>query len=70
MRDHPRSQWQGYLDRAAQERIGRELRVIFAESLGQPLPDKLLGAIRAIQDAEKDVNHSSELLQPDRRRAA
>ena len=52
MSDYSRSQWQPYLDRATQDRIGRELRVIFAEPLAQPLPDKLLGALRAIQDAE------------------
>lgn len=70
MSDHSRSQWQAYLDRATQDRIGRELRVIFAEPFGQPLPDKLLGAVRAIQDAEKGVNHSNELPARDSSRAA
>jgi hypothetical protein len=55
MSDHPRAQWQGCLDRATQDRIGRELRVMFGESLQQPLPDKLLRALRAIQDAEENV---------------
>ena len=56
MSDYPKPQWQAYLDRATQDRIGRELRVIFAEPFQQPLPDTLLGALRAIQDAEKGVN--------------
>jgi hypothetical protein len=55
MSDHPRAQWQAYLDRATQDRIGRELRVMFAEPLRQPLPDRLLGALRAIEEAEEAV---------------
>jgi len=62
MSDYSRPPCQAYLDRATQDRIGRELRVIFAEPLQQPLPDRLLGALRAIQDAEKSVNRSGRTL--------
>jgi hypothetical protein len=49
---------QAYIDRATQDRIGRELRIIFAEAFRQPLLDRLLGALRAIQEAEKVANRS------------
>ena len=50
-----------YLDRATQDRIGRELRAVFTEPLQEPLPDNLLGALRAIQNAERDVNRSRQI---------
>jgi hypothetical protein len=58
MSNHPRPQCQAFLDRATQDRIGRELRTIFAEPFQQPLPDRLLGALRAIQETEKDADRS------------
>ena len=56
MSDLPRAQ--AYIDRATQDRIGRELRVVFADPLRQPLPDKLLGALRAIEDAEQGATRA------------
>jgi hypothetical protein len=39
------------IGRQAQDRIGRELRVMYAEAL-TPLPDQLLALLRAFEDAE------------------
>jgi hypothetical protein len=58
MSDHARPPCYPYVDRATQDRIGRELRVLFAAPLQQPLPDRLLGALSALQDAETPVKRS------------
>jgi hypothetical protein len=55
MSDHSKP-CQANLDRATRERIGHHLRVIFAEPMHQPLPDRMLSALHAIQDAETAAN--------------
>jgi hypothetical protein len=50
--------------RATQDRIGRELRVVFAEPLHEPLPDRLLGALRALEDAEQGMTRMERPTAP------
>jgi hypothetical protein len=40
------------IGRQAQDRIGRELRVMYAEAVTQPLPDQLFALLQAFEDAE------------------
>jgi hypothetical protein len=40
------------VERAAQDHIGRQLRTMYSALVRQPLPDKLLAALRAIDEAE------------------
>jgi Anti-sigma factor NepR len=51
------------LERAAQDRIGRQLRTMYSALVRQPLPEKLLATLRAIDDAtEKGSSQSDEPL--------
>ena len=40
------------IGRKAQDRIGGELRVMYAEALTEPLPDQLLALLQTFEDAE------------------
>jgi hypothetical protein len=49
---HPRK---AHVDRATQDLIGCQLRTMYSELLAQPLPEKLLSALLAVQDAEEGL---------------
>jgi hypothetical protein len=48
-RKHPKK---GHIDRAAQDSIGRQLRAMYSELLREPLPEKLLATLRALEQAD------------------
>jgi hypothetical protein len=50
------------IDRAAQAAIGRQLRSMYSELLSQPLPEKLLSTLLAIQQAQDATTGVDELL--------
>ena len=50
------------IDRAAQAAIGHQLRSMYSELLGQPLPEKLLSTLLAIQQAQDATAGVDELL--------
>lgn len=50
------------IDRAAQATIGHQLRSMYSELLSQPLPDKLLLTLLAIQPAEDPTTGVDEVL--------
>ena len=41
------------IDRATQDRIGSKLRAMYSELLREPLPDKLLLTLQAIEQAQE-----------------
>jgi hypothetical protein len=43
------------LDRAIQDRIGRELRAMYAGLVTQPVPDRLLGRIYNLHQSPSDL---------------
>jgi hypothetical protein len=53
MRNGDRHPKKPAIDRATQERIGSKLRAMYSEVLQEPLPEKLLLTLQAIQNAEK-----------------
>jgi hypothetical protein len=48
--------------RAAQDRIGHQLRSMYSALVRQPIPDKLLATLRAIEEAERGSTHAHEEL--------
>jgi len=50
------------IDRAAQVEIGHQLRSMYSELLSQPLPEKLLSTLLAIQQAEVPTMGVDEVL--------
>jgi Anti-sigma factor NepR len=50
------------IDRAAQVAIGHQLRSMYSELLSQPLPEKLLSTLLAIQQAEDATTGVDEVL--------
>ena len=50
------------IDRAAQAAIGHQLRSMYSELLSQPLPEKLLSTLLAIQQAQDSTTGVDELL--------
>jgi hypothetical protein len=50
------------IDRAAQAAIGHQLRSMYSELLSQPLPEKLLLTLLAIQQAQDATTGVDELL--------
>jgi hypothetical protein len=51
------------LDRAIQDRIGRELREMYAELFGAPLPQNLLSPLRALDEVEASRQRLSDTLE-------
>jgi hypothetical protein len=49
-------------DRAAQAAIGHQLRSMYSGLLSQPLPEKLLSTLLAIQQAQDATTGVDELL--------
>jgi hypothetical protein len=49
-RKHPKK---ARIDRATQDRIGAKLRTMYSELLREPLPDKLLLTLQAIEQAQE-----------------
>lgn len=50
------------IDRAAQVAIGHHLRAMYSELLRQPLPEKLLSTLLAIQQTEDGTTRANERL--------
>jgi hypothetical protein len=62
MSKSPKRSSKAQVERAAQDRIGRQLRTMYSALVRQPLPEKLLATLRAIDDAEKGSSQSDEPL--------
>ena len=61
------------ISRAIQDKIGRELREMYAELLKQPLPEKLLAPLRAldeVQSSRKRLKETLEAMRAAKRAAA
>jgi Anti-sigma factor NepR len=58
--NHPRK---AQVDRAAQDRIGRQLRAMYSDLAKQPVPEKLLATLRAFEEAEDALPPLAETLQ-------
>jgi hypothetical protein len=55
------------IDRAVQDKIGRELRAMYEELLRQPLPENLTAPLRAydeVQTARQRLNEAIEAMRP------
>ena len=50
------------IDRAAQVAIGHQLRSMYSELLSQPLPEKLLSTLLAIEQADDGPTRVDERL--------
>jgi hypothetical protein len=51
------------IDRAIQDRIGRELRAMYEDLLRQPLPENLTAPLRAIDEVQSSRRRLQEVLQ-------
>jgi hypothetical protein len=59
MSKNPNRSTKPQVERAAQDHIGWQLRTMYSALVRQPLPEKLLATLRAIEEAE------SGSMQPD-----
>ncbi len=62
MSKNPKHSTKAQVGRAAQERIGHQLRSMYSALVRQPLPDMLLATLRAIEEAEKGSTQTHEDL--------
>ncbi len=51
------------LDRAIQDKIGRELRAMYEQLLRQPLPENLTAPLRAIDEVQSSRQRLKETLE-------
>jgi hypothetical protein len=51
------------IDRAIQDKIGRELRAMYEELLRQPLPENLTAPLRAIDEVQSSRQRLKEVLE-------
>jgi hypothetical protein len=50
------------MDRAIQDKIGRELRALYEDLLRQPLPENLTAPLRAIDEVQSSQQRLREVL--------
>jgi hypothetical protein len=50
------------MDRAIQDKIGRELRALYEDLLRQPLPENLTAPLRAIDEVQSSQHRLREAL--------
>jgi Anti-sigma factor NepR len=62
MSDDPKRQPEAQIGRAAQDRIGRQLRAMYSELIRQPLPERLLSTLNSIRVSDQDLNQSEEQI--------
>jgi len=62
MNKAPKSPKKPSIDRRAQSAIGHQLRAMYSDLLAQPLPEKLLKTLLAIQQAENAQARVDERL--------
>jgi Anti-sigma factor NepR len=43
------------IDRMVQDRIGHQLRAMYSNLVRQPLPDRLVASLRAVEEAEEEL---------------
>jgi hypothetical protein len=51
------------IDRAIQDKIGRELRAMYEELVRQPLPERLTAPLRAIDEVQSSRQRLKETLE-------
>jgi Anti-sigma factor NepR len=51
------------IDRAIQDKMGRELRAMYEELLRQPLPERLIAPLRAIDEVQSSRKRLKETLE-------
>jgi hypothetical protein len=55
---HRESVRRGQLDRAAQSRIGRRLRLIYRPLVGEPIPDDYIDLLLDLRRKERELGRS------------